>query len=187
MKKIIAVVIAVLLLTLPMSLSAFAAGEINESEKNILDELYEKVAINGKKFIVPTEYVVQAENYFKTVDIDPTQAAEIITYIDQGKEILINSDIKSTTDLKVLPVPDKQKILDLGKKAVAVTGGTLVYDGSHVKITNSQAQLVFDSAPIIKQTGVEADFTAVIIAASAVAVLFGAAVVVAKKRGLFAK
>ena len=79
------------------------------------------------------------------------------------------------------------KILDLGKKAVAVTGGVLTYDGKNVTITNAEGKVVFDAAPVVKQTGAEVDFTAIVLAAIAVVAMLGAAIVVAKKNALFVK
>ena len=188
MKKICSILLALIILIVPMSVSASAAGDINANEKEILESLSEKVDIKGKKFIIPPKYVNQAENYFKTIDIDDTECAEILIYIEEGKKIVAASDIKKTSDLKVLPYPQKKRILELGQMAVAVTGGNLVYTKDEtVRITNAKGEVIFDSAPIIKQTGAEIDFTTLAIASASVIVLLGGAVVISKKRGLFVK
>lgn len=188
MKKILAILLAIMVLVVPMTVCVSAAGDINANEQRILTELKKEIKINSKTFIVPKEYVNQAENYFKTIDVTEAQADEIIGYINRGVGILQTSNkVNGTTDLKVLVKADKEEILDLGKKAVAVTGGVLTYNGSTVNIKNAAGQTVFDSAPIVKQTGTDVDFTAIIIAAVAVITLLGAAFIVSKKNGLFVK
>ena len=187
MKRILTVLLAIVLLIVPMAMSVSAAGDINANEQKILEELRTELKIGNKTFAVPKEYVTEAENYFKTIDVTEAQATEIIGYIVEGEEILVAQNITKTTDLKVLAPEIKKQILKLGQDAVAVTGGVLIYDGKNVVITNAAGQIVFDAAPIIKQTGAEADFTAIIIAAAAVVVLLGSAIVVAKKKALFVK
>lgn len=189
MKKILAVLLAIMILVVPMAICASAAGDINADEQRIITELKKEIKIKGNTFAIPAKYVTQAENYFKTIDVSATQADEIIGYINRGVNVLLSTTatIKGTTDLKVLPRADKEEILDCGKKAVAVTGGVLTYNGTTVNIKNAAGQQVFDSAPIIKQTGMEINFTAIIIAAVAIITLLGAAFVVSKKNGLFVK
>ena len=187
MKKICSILLALVLLIVPMTISVSAAGDLNANEQKIITELKKKLEIGDKTFSIPKEYVTEAENYFKTIDVTEAQANEIIGYIVEGEEILVAQNITKTTDLKVLAPEVKKQILKLGQDAVAVTGGTLVYDGENVVITNAAGQIVFDAAPIIKQTGAEVDFTAIVLAAVAVIAVLGAAVVVAKKKALFVK
>ena len=187
MKKICAIVLALVLLIVPMTVSVSAAGDLNANEQKILAEFRKEVKIGDKTFAIPAEYVTQAENYYKTIDINDADAAKILDYIKQGEDIIVAQKITSTTDLKVLKGEVTSKLLDLGKKAVALTGGVLTYDGKNVTITNAAGQVVFSAAPIVKQTGEQVDFTAIIIAAVALVALFGAAVVVAKKKALFVK
>lgn len=187
MKKICAIILALALLIVPMSISVCAAGDLNANEQKILTELKKEVKIGEKTFAIPAEYVTQAENYFKTIDVNDADAAKILEYIKKGEELVVAQKITGTTDLKVLKDEVTSEILDLGKKAVAVTGGVLTYDGKVVTIKNAAGQVVFSAAPIVKQTGEQVDFTAISITAVALVALFGAAVVVAKKKALFVK
>ena len=187
MKKICSILLALVLLIVPMAITASAAGDLNANEQKIITELKKEVKIGDKTFAIPKEYVTEAENYFKTIDISETQADEILGYIAEGEALIVAQNITGTTDLKKLPADVKDEILQLGKDAVAVTGGTLTYDGNHVVIKNAAGQIVFDAAPIVKQTGAEVDFTAIVLSALAVIAVLGAAEIVAKKKALFVK
>ena len=185
MKKVFAILLVIALLVVPMSLSVSAEGAINAEEQRIMEALKSTVVVNGVEFKIPENYVTQAENYFKTCDATKAQADEIIGYIEEGKKIVKDSNVKKTSDLKVLPQKDKQTILDLGKKACAVVNATLTYDGKNVTIVaNATGDQVFDAAPIIKTTGADSDFSVMAIVVSSVVVLLGAAFVASKKLGL---
>ncbi len=185
MKKVFAILLILAILIVPMSLSVSAEGALNAEEQRILDALRGTVTVDGVEFHIPENYVTQAENYLKTHDVTKAEADEILGYIDEGKEIVKNSDLKKTSDLKVLPQKDKEAILALGKKASAVVEATLTYDGKEVTIVaNDTGATLFDAAPIVKTTGSDADFTVMAIIASSVVVLLGAAFVVSKKIGL---
>lgn len=186
MKKIIATLLAFVLLLVPMSLTASAVA-INADEQRILDCLYQKATFNNATFIIPVNYVKQAENYFKTIDATKEQADKAISYIEAAAKIVKESDIKTTADLKVLPYPDKKAVLENGQKAAAAVGATLVYVGDHVVITNAEGVTVFDDNPIIKVTGPEVDFTSVAVSATVVLLVLAAAFVVARKKGLITK
>ena len=187
MKKICAIILALVLLIVPMTVSVSAAGDLNANEQKIITELKKEVAIGDKTFVVPAQYVTQAENYFKTIDVTDAQAKEILGYIAEGEKLVVAQKITATTDLKVLKDDVKSKILDLGKKAVAVTGDVLTYDGKHVTITDANGKVVFKNAPIVKQTGEQVDFTAIALISLAVVTVLGASVVIAKKNALFVK
>lgn len=186
MKKLAAIVLALALLIVPMSISASAAGAINEYEQAVLDSLDENVKVNDITFHLPDEYINQAENFLKTIDMTKEQSEEILAKIADGKEIVVASDITSTSDLKVLPTADKQKILDLGKAAAAAVDAVLTYDGENVKVTYDDT-VIFEDAPIIKVTGAETDYTAVVISVACVIAVLAAAFAVAQKKGLFVK
>ncbi|MBQ1186411.1 MAG: hypothetical protein IIX54_01825 [Clostridia bacterium] len=187
MKKICAVILALVLLIVPLTISVSAAGDLNANEQKIISELKKEVKIGEKTFAVPAQYVNQAENYFKTIDVTEAQAKEILGYIAQGEKLVVAQKITATTDLKVLKDDVKSEILSLGQKAVAVTGGVLTYDGKNVTITDANGKVVFKNAPIIKQTGEQVDFTAIAIITLAAVTLLGASVVIAKKNALFVK
>ncbi len=187
MKKLCAILIALVLVIVPMTLSVSAAGDINADEQKVLDALSGEVTANGKTFAIPTEYITQASNYFKTIDMTDGQATEIIGYINQGKEIVKAQEMSGTVNLESFTKEDKQAILELGKKAAATTGATLTYDGEKVVVKNASNQEVFNVAAIIKQTGAEVDFTTIAIVAGSVVALLGAAIFASKKSGLFVK
>lgn len=186
MKKIIAMLLAVVLLLVPMSLTASATA-INADEQRILDCLTQKAGINGATFKIPLNYITQAENYLKTVDVTKEQADEVISFLEKAIKIVKDSHITQTTDLDVLPYEDKEIILDCGKKAAAAAGATLIYDGDHVVITNAEGVEVFNDDPIVKTTGAGVDFTTVAVSAFVVVALLSAAFVVARKKELFVK
>ncbi|MBR6572332.1 MAG: hypothetical protein IKK77_01260 [Clostridia bacterium] len=185
MKKVFAILLVIALLVVPMSLSVSAEGAINAEEQRIMEALKSSVTVNGVEFKIPENYVNQAENYLKTHDVTKAEADEVLGYINEGKEIVKASDLKKTSDLKVLPKKDKQAILDLGKKACAVVESTLTYDGKNVTIVaNDSGETLFDAAPIVKTTGADSDFSVMAIVVSSVVVLLGAAFVASKKLGL---
>lgn len=120
MKKFAAVLLA-MILVVALAVSVSAAG-INESEQKVLDELSSKVEIGNGYYMIPTEYVNQAENYFNTIDMTPQQADEIIGYIQQGEKIMIDN---AATGFNMLTYEQKIEIMELGQKAVGVLGMTL--------------------------------------------------------------
>ena len=184
MKKVFAILLTIAILIVPMSFGVSAEGALNAEELKILEALKGTVTVNGVEFHIPDNYVTQAENYLKTHDVTKVEAEEILGYIDEGKNIVKESNLKSTSDLKVLPQEDKQKILDLGKKASAVVEATLTYDGKDVTIVaNNSGETLFDAAPVVKTTGADG-FGLIAIIASSVVVLLGAAFVASKKLGL---
>lgn len=187
MKKICSILLAIILLAVPMTIGALADGNINPSEQKILDELSKEVQINGHSFIIPKDYVNQASNYFKTIDLTESQALEVLGFIKQGEELLLKQDINTAEDVKKLPVPVKQEILNLSAKAILVTKGSLSYDGRDVTLKNEAGQVVFDNAPIIKQTGAQTDISIFVFAFFGVIAILSVAAIVAKKAALYVK
>ncbi len=186
MKKLAIIVLAIALLIVPMSISASAEGAINEFEQKVLEALDENVKVGDKYFHVPQEYITQAENFLKTIDMTEAESESILEKIAYSKEIIIDNNITSTTDLKSLPVEAKQKILANGKEAAAAVDAELTYDGTNVTVTYENTP-VFEDAPIIKVTGAEVDYTAVVLAAAGLVTLLVAGFAVASKKGLLSK
>ena len=187
MKKLAVLILAIALLIVPMSISASAADvAINDFEKKILASLDENVKVDDLLFHLPQEYITQAENFLKTVDITETQANEILALIEEGKAIVVDDHIHNTSDLKVLPVEEKQKLLEKGQAAAEAAGAELEYNGADVVITHN-GSTVFEDAPIVKVTGADTDYTALILSVAGVVVALAAAAVVASKKGLLAK
>lgn len=186
MKKFAVIVLAIALLIVPMSISASAESAINEFEKKVLEALDENVKVGDKTFHLPQEYVTQAENFLKTIDMTEAEAETILEKIADSKEIIVDNNITSTTDLKALPADAKKAILENGKAASAAVDAELTYDGTDVTVTHDGAP-VFEDAPIIKVTGAEVDYTAIVLAAAAVIAMLVAGFAVASKKGLLSK
>ena len=187
MKKLAIIVLAIALLIIPMSISVSAeSAAINEFEKKVLEALDENVKVGGKTFHLPQEYVTQAENFLKTIDMTEAQADEILEKIADSKEIIIENNVTSSTDLEALPTEAKQAILANGKAASAVVDAELTYNGTNVTVTHDNTP-VFEDAPIIKVTGAEVNYTAILLAAAAVITMLVAGFAVASKKGLLSK
>ncbi len=200
MKKF-ATVILVLLMVLAVSTTAFAATGVNDNEKAVLDLLRssEVMGANGWKFIIPTEYVNSAENYFAgDGDMTTEERDVILDCIKQGIEIIkkeANAQNFKGAEYKLsyMSKDAKTKVLDLGVKACAEMDLKLVYNSAanQVIITpEGSTTPIFESTPLVKTTGQEFALTTGTVAAGlAVILVAGTAVmfVVSKKTGLLAK
>lgn len=144
MKKFISLAL-VLLLAVATAVPVFAAGGINENEQRVLDVLSQTVRIGDTDFIIPVDYVNQAENYFNTIDMTAAQADEIIGHVNDGKQYFLNT---GATDFKGLTYEDKLQIISYGQAAVAVLGMTLTADfaDNTVTIVDGDGNVAF-SAP----------------------------------------
>lgn len=197
MKKFISLAL-VLLLTVAIAVPAFAAGGINANEQKVLDLLSQSVTVDGQQYIIPVDYVNQAENYFNTIDMTSQEADEICGYIQDGIDYFTAT---GASDIKGLTYEEKLYILDCGKKAAGVLGMTLTADfvGNTITILAPDGTVAF-SAPAtisplkpvtptqpgtsgggdkpnggtIKPTGMASDATAAIVLSSMI-VLFVAA------------
>ncbi len=187
MKKLAVLILAIALLIVPMSISASAAdAALNDFEKKIIASLDENIEVDDLLFHLPQEYINQAENFLKSVDLTETQAEEILDLIQDCKDIAVADHIHSTSDLKILPQAEKQKLLGKGQAAAEAAGAVLTYNGEDVVVTHN-GTTVFEDAPIVKVTGAETDYTALILSVAGVVVALAAAAVVASKKGLLAK
>ncbi len=186
MKKLAVIILAIALLLVPMSISASAESAINEFEKKVLESLDENVKVGNKTFHLPQEYITQAENFLKTIDMTEAQSKTILEKIAASKQIIIDNNVTTTSDLKVLPTEAKKAILANGKAASAAVGAELTYDGTNVVVTYNSTP-VFENAPIVKVTGTEVDYTAIVLAAVAVVTMLVAGFVAASKKGLLSK
>ncbi len=186
MKKFAAIILAIALLIVPMSISSSAEGAINEFEKKVLEALDENVKVGDKYFHVPQEYITQAENFLKTIDMTEAQADTILAKIADSKQIIIDNNITSTSNLKALPKEAKQKILDNGKAASAAVNAVLTYDGTNVTVTYNGTP-VFEDAPIVKVTGAEVDYTAIALAMAGLVTMLVAGFALASKKGILSK
>ncbi len=190
MKRVFASIMCILLISL-MVVSASAAG-INENEQRVMDVLKSEVDLgqSGATYIIPENYINQAENFFLGYEMTAAQADEIIGYVQKAIDV-----VKSRTDmvsgdvfnLDRLPYADKKAILNYGQLACKVVGLTLIYDGTNVVITdeNDNGKLYFSSEPIIKVTGAQA--VVIYVAAAIAAVLLVAGITVIVRRRVSAR
>lgn len=186
MKKLAVIVLAIALLIVPMSITASAAGDINEYEAKVIDAISERVKVGNKFFLIPDNYVKQAENFFKTIDMTKGQSEDILALVDANKQLLIDNNIVELKELKKLPQGIKQQILDNGKDAALVVGAVLTYDGEHVTVTHN-GDPIFEDVPVVKVTGAETDFTVTALAVVGIVALLAVAFVAASKKGLLSK
>lgn len=144
MKKFVSLAL-VLLLAVAMAVPAFAADGINANERKVLDLLSQSITVDGQQFVIPVDYVNQAENYFNTIEMTAQEADEIAGYIQSGMDYFVSSGAK---DIAGLTYEQKLFILDCGKKAVGVLGMTLTADfvGNTVTILSPDGTVAF-SAP----------------------------------------
>lgn len=194
MKKIIAVLFAVVLMLVPFAVTAGAAGALSADEQRIIDFLSDEYKIGKTNYHIPDEYVNQAKNYFLTIDVTKEQADKIITEVQKAVD-----ELKATVlpeeefNIKVLPQNVKEDILNAGKEACDVVDLDLVYNAatSKVEITKAAATpgaadtVVFNDEPVIKTTGADVNASAIILTVSALVALVAVSVVISKKVKLF--
>ncbi len=190
MKKLSAILLALLILVVPCCIGASAAGAINANEQKILDALDQYITLGTTKYHIPDEYITHAKNSFLTLDITEQETEEILGYINEGIEILKSDALPNEEfHMNVIPREDKEKILELGKKACEVVDQTLVYDSEeHTVIITTEDEsgnpvVLFDSEPIIKTTGAEVN--TIVVVSAVLAVVMVAAFVISKKVKLF--
>ncbi len=198
MKKVLAVVISAILVFSLCTFSASAAGTYGTNEKKVVDflgskETY-KVGTKDFTFIIPVQYVNQAKAYFVSTegDITPEQAEAIIAFVKEGEAIVKENLTENPAYLKGdevdftrFPYADRKAILRKGQQACEVVGLTLVFDGEYVVITDESGAVLFKDEPIIKTTGAEFNYAALVIALGAFVVIISGALFTAKKVKLF--
>jgi len=198
MKKVLAILFSALLVFSVFAISASAAGTLGTNEQKVIDFLGSKETYNvgGKDFTfkIPTNYVNQAKAYFAGTegDITPEQADNIIDFVKAG-EALVKETLEAdasylkgdTVDFVHFPTATRKSILDKGQKACEVVGLSLVFDGEHVVITDASGAVRFDDDAIIKTTGADFNYTALIFVCGAFMVVVAGALGVAKKARLF--
>ncbi|MBR3594163.1 MAG: hypothetical protein IKL44_05765 [Clostridia bacterium] len=198
MKKFFAVLFAALLIVSVFAFSASAAGTFGANEQKVVDFLGSKETykVGGKDFTfkIPTNYVNQAKAFFASTegDITPADADAIIAFVKEGEALVketLSADASylkgDTVDFVHFPTATRKAILDKGQKACKVVGLTLVFDGEHVVITNAAGATVFDDDAIIKTTGAEFNYTALIAVCAGFALVVVGALGAAKKARLF--
>ena len=198
MKKVLAVLFSALLIFSVFAFSASAAGTLGTNEQKVLDflsskEIY-KVGDKDFTFQIPANYVNQAKAFFagNEGDITAAQAEAIIDFVKEG-EALVKTTLEddaaylkgTTVDFVHFPTETRRAILEKGQKACEVVDLSLVFDGEHVVITDAEGAARFDDDAIIKTTGANVNFTALIVVCGAFLVVVAGALGVAKKARLF--
>jgi hypothetical protein len=160
-----------------VTMTTFAQG-LNVSDKAIMDKLKSKITVNGVTYVIPENYVAQAENYLNSsIDTTPEQSVKITAMIDSQ----ISEFSKSpTTDIRNMSQSLKQSILLNAKKAGEVVGLKVAFANNLFVITDSTGTVVFNQAPIIKKTGTDAVIPAT--AFALITVLFLAGFYVTKQK-----
>ena len=110
-------------------------NSVNENEKAILDELREAVNLNGKSFSFTTSELTAAENYFKTVAIESTNAQQAIHEIKEAKKLFSQQtevDVSNTTTVhsavKKMKTDVIKKLMNHVIKVGDLLGLTVVFD-----------------------------------------------------------
>lgn len=191
MKKIVTLLLAVLILIIPCAIGASAAGAINAAEQKILDKLDETFKIGKTEYHISDEYINQAKNYFLTADITDTAATTVIAKIDEGVKLVQAETLPDEEfHMEVLPTEVKEDVLAAGEAACAAANLTLTYNATSkkveiTKVAGNAPVVVFTAEPVVKATGAEADFTAVIATVSVCVLVLVASFAVSKKVKLF--
>lgn len=173
-KKIIALSLTVAMMT-AASVTAFAAGTIDDNEAAILAELEAKN--------VPAEYISQAQNYFEQDDVEVTadEAEAIIANIDDAAVIAKEAGIKSAEDLKKVDTAVIDKIMVKVSAAAETIGLTAAFDAKTGKavIKDKAGKVVATTNVGTKPMGADSMSTVVVVSVLGAAVV--AMVAAAKK------
>ncbi|MBQ0084421.1 MAG: hypothetical protein KBS52_06640, partial [Clostridiales bacterium] len=139
-------------------------------------------------YTIPSAYVLQARNYFLTINLTKAQAHKIISYINCA----VSKAQKATQPTAAfsiggLPGSAKKAILKDAQNACAVIGCKLTYNVSKktVTIKSAKGTEIFNSGPIVKRTGANMDATPIYLTAVITVTLFLAALIISKKARFF--
>ncbi len=157
MKNFLKFISVFVLVILVSAISVNAEGGINANEQAILEKIQTIYRVGEKEYTVPEEYFNQARNFFLTTNLSKAESDEIISYIDEGLELLesqVERFDSANVNFEKFDSSVKAKILDLGQKAAAVIDLKLVYVGGNVTITDTAGKTVFSGTAVIKVTGV---------------------------------
>lgn len=156
--------VLVVLLNFFFTVSVDAAGAISANEQLVLDELTQKIDIQGREFQVPETYITQTENYLKQNDLEESQTLTVISNIRKAKSLIKNveidySDIHSLADLiKRIPrdtVVELQRCITESADVLGLV--VLSWNQGDVELgtqnPDGTISAVFSSEQPIKQTG----------------------------------
>lgn len=163
-------------LTVAMAVTAFAAGSLNDAEKDIIK------ALNDNK--VPANYVAEVQKVLEdeSVNVSAADAKTAIANIDKAKEIVDKAGIKNVDELKANATVLKQ-VQDLVSSTAALKSVNVKvsFDAKSGKpsVATKDGKVVLADASIAK-TGVDFSTTAAVVAGLGLSVA-GIAVIAKKK------
>ncbi|CDE53814.1 unknown [Roseburia sp. CAG:303] len=162
-------------LTVAMAVTAFAAGSLNDAEKDIIKALDGKVPAN---YVAEVQKVLEDEN----VNVSAADAKTAIANIDKAKEIVDKAGIKNVDELKANATVLKQ-VQDLVSSTAALKSVNVKvsFDAKSGKpsVATKDGKVVLADASIAK-TGVDFSTTAAVVAGLGLSVA-GIAVIAKKK------
>lgn len=162
-------------LTVAMAVTAFAAGSLNDAEKDIIKALDGKVSPN---YVAEVQKVLEDEN----VNVSAADAKTAIANIDKAKEIVDKAGIKNVDELKANATVLKQ-VQDLVSSTAALKSINVKvsFDATSGKpsVATKDGKVVLADASIAK-TGVDFSTTAAVVAGLGLSVA-GIAVIAKKK------
>lgn len=207
MKKIIAILVAVLTIC-ACAFSASAATGISAEEKKIVNALSQKITMaSGKVVALPDKYINQAEDYLTKAELTSDQITSILGYIKNAQNAVKASKAQS---LSVAEENVKKEVVKEAQAAAAVINATLsvsstpVTDNKGQVTANYTVSLVFNENSNVEgytsgtkitldtkdseivQTGAEGSVMAVVIG-SVVVLAAAAYVVVVSGKKVFSK
>lgn len=160
-------------LTVAMAVTAFAAGSLNDAEKDIIKALDGKVSPN---------YVAEVQKVLENVNVSAADAKTAIANIDKAKEIVDKAGIKNVDELKANATVLKQ-VQDLVSSTAALKSINVKvsFDATSGKpsVATKDGKVVLADASIAK-TGVDFSTTAAVVAGLGLSVA-GIAVIAKKK------
>ena len=194
MKKTL-IFLAVTAIALLAGSGIFAASGINPNEQKVLDTFAAGFQVGNQTVCLAPEEILHAKNFFLRDDVDFT-AADAQAFIDGHNKIAAVLQQRGVTKITDLTNGDLDKILAYAKEAALAVKSmniAFAYDDSTkmasvVNRDNNAILAASDVTPestIIKQTGT--GLGSVYGTAAAGIVLFGGAVINARKNQLFRK
>lgn len=136
MKKIIAILVAVLTIC-ACAFSASAATGISAEEKKIIDALSQKITMaSGKVVALPDKYINQAEDYLTKAELTSDQITSILGYIKKAQDAVKASKAQS---LSVAEENVKKEVVKEAQAAAAVINATLSV--SSTPVTDNKGQV----------------------------------------------
>ncbi len=184
MKKVLSLALCAIMLIALSVMTVVAAGDLNEYEQAIMDELKEKVSIGDIEMIIPSAYFNYVENYFRQdgVSLTEDQANTILAEIAASKaaivaggELAYNDMSSSTTSAVLENIKDAAAAIGLNAEFNANTQVVTLKDANGAPVMESM------DVTEVRATGSSVSVTTIVVAALSVVAALGLCVVIAKK------